>query len=375
MYRADNPFIVEDLEKKMVFLSGPRQVGKTTLAQSLSATWPKLQYFNYDSDEHRSLVLKKQWDRSSDLVVFDEIHKHPKWKTFLKGVYDVEKRPPRILVTGSARLDVFRRGGDSLAGRYFLHRLHPFSVAELKSQFSPEEILEKLMRFGGFPEPFLSGSEEESKKWRKSHLERIVREDIQDLDPVDNIRSLLLLIDLLRERVGSLISYASLAGDLQVSPHTVRRWIEVLERMYVVFVVMPHHRNLARALLKSSKVYFYDTGAVRGDDGARLENAVAACLKKRVDFLEDTRGEDMRLHFLRDKEKREIDFVILKDNKVDSLIEVKWADARLSPSLAYYHRLLRPRESVQLVHALPESRTIDGIPVVPAARWLGELEA
>src|SRR3989338_7680389 len=235
--RPQKAYIRKDLEKKMVFLAGPRQVGKTTLAKSYADVWPDLTYLNFDSDKDRPLMLKQEWNRKSPLVILDEIHKLKKWKSKLKGVYDTEGIPPRILVTGSARLDLYRRGGDSLAGRYFLHRLYPFSVRELRGHAAPKELLDQLMLLGGFPEPFFSQSEEEAKRWRKQNIERIVREDVQDLEPVRNIQTLLLLVDLLRKRVGSSISYSSLAGDLEISPHTVKHWIQILENMYILFPV------------------------------------------------------------------------------------------------------------------------------------------
>lgn len=366
--------IQKDLDKKMVFITGPRQVGKTTLALSLKKVWPQLSYLNFDADEDRLIILKKRWDRKSPLVILDEVHKLKKWKSHLKGVYDTEGIPPRLLVTGSARLDVYRRGGDSLAGRYFLHHLDPLSVRELRGQGRPEEILDQLMTLGGFPEPFLEQSDVGAERWRKLLLDRVIREDIQDLEPIRELQSLRLLIDLLRERVGSPLSYASLSQDLQVSPHTVRHWIQILENMCVIFVVTPFHRNLARAILKEPKIYFYDTGAVRGDRGIRLENAVAICLLKWVHFLEDTQGKDLRLHYIRDKEKREVDFAIAEADRVTHLIEVKLSDTSLARSLAYYHQLLSPKETVQLVHAPIRRQSVGDISILPAAPWLDGLE-
>ena len=374
MERAQKPKIETDLDSKMVFLTGPRQAGKTTLAKSLASAWPKQEYLNWDAEKDRKVMLKQEWDRRAPLVILDEFHKLKNWKSRIKGVYDTEGVPPRILVTGSARLDVYRRGGDSLAGRYFLHHLLPFSVSELKAEIAPPQALQQLVSLGGFPEPLFGQSEEKARRWRKSHLERIIREDIQDLEPIRDINSLLLLVDLLRERVGSRISYSALAEDLQVSAQTVKSWIQTLEHMYVVFVVTPYHRNLARAILKEPKVYFYDTGAVVGDNGAKLENAVAVCLRKWLYFLEDTQGRDAKLFYVRDKDKREVDFLAEIDRKVDRLIEVKTADPNLAPALQYFNHKLKPRGAVQLVQNLSRAKTAHGISVVPAASWLAELE-
>lgn len=375
MERLQKQVIAKDLDKKMVVLTGPRQVGKTTLAKSLSTTWTDLEYLNWDSEKDRKIMLRQEWSRKAGLLILGEFHKFKNWKSRIKGVYDTEGIPSRILITGSARLDLYRRGGDSLAGRYFLHRLYPLSVSELKAQISsPRKTLQELMTLGGFPEPFFSQSEESSRRWRKQHLERIIREDIQDLEPIRNISSLFLLVDLLRERVGSRISYTSLAEDLQVSPHTVKHWIQILEHMYILFMVTPHHRNLARAILKEPKIYFYDTGAVTGDASAKLENIVAVSLRKWLHFLEDTKGKDVQLCYVRDKEKREVDFLVEIDKKIDLLIEVKISEDTLSRHLLYFHKKLKPRESIQLVQTAERTKTVHGIFITSAADWLAELD-
>lgn len=349
-------------------------MGKTTLAKSLKSLWPDLQYLNFDADPDRLIMLRQQWLREAPLVILDEFHKLNRWKSRIKGVYDTEGIPPRILITGSARLDVYRRGSDSLAGRYFLHRLYPLSLAELGEQPSPKKVLEQLMTLGGFPEPFLSQSEQSAKRWRKTHLERIVRLDIQDLEPIRDIQSLLLLVSLLRERVGSPVSYQSLAEDIQISPHTVKRWIQILENMYIVFAVTPYHRNLARAILKEPKIYFYDTGQVREERGAKLENAVAVSLKKWLHYLEDTQGEETALHYIRDKEKREVDFVVLRDEKIDALLEIKLAEDNLHRPLRYYQQRLKPRRALQLVHELRQPKTVEGVSISPLGAWLASLD-
>ncbi|MBI2340813.1 MAG: ATP-binding protein [Deltaproteobacteria bacterium] len=375
MKRLQEETLLKDLEEKMVFLSGPRQVGKTTLAKSLGGRFPSHACYNYDEEADRRIMVKKTWDRKVDLIVLDEIHKLKKWKTHLKGAYDTEGIPPRILVTGSARLDVFRRGGDSLAGRYFGHRLYPFSVRELRGEASPREIVENLIRYGGFPEPFLSQSEMKTARWRKQHIERIVRIDVQDLEPVRDIQTLILLIDMLKERVGSPISYNSLSRDLQISPHTVKRWIQILESMYVVFSVTPYSKNISRSLLKEPKIYFYDTSSVTGDEGIKFENLVANCLRKHLHFLEDAEGKTTQLHYLRDKEKREADFLTAIDKKIEHLVEVKFSNANLSRPLLYFHRRLSAKSAIQLVMNTRQTQTVEGISILPAGEWLDTLAA
>ncbi len=372
MQRILEAKIKADLDQKIVFLSGPRQVGKTTLAKAL---YPKnSEYFNMDSEEHRLLIRKQAWRRDCDLVIFDELHKIKKWKSWIKGIYDTEGIQPRLLVTGSSRLDTYRKGGDSLAGRFYHYRLHPFSVAEVKGSYSAGAALEKIMRLGGFPEPFLKGSEEHAKRWRRSHVDRILREDLFDIASIRHIRGMETLVELLRNSVGSTISFESLARDLQVSAHTVRHWIGMLESLYILFVVSPYSRNIARGLLKQPKIYFYDTGFIKDDDGARFENTVACALLKRLHFLEDTAGEKCALHYVRDKEKREVDFLTVRDGKPEWLIETKISDED-APSLRYFVKFFSKNAgSILLVKNLKRELFLDGIKVKKAGEWLQALE-
>jgi len=345
--------IVQDLENKMVFIGGPRQVGKTTLAKwVLENHHPSGRYFNWDFDEDRRDILKKRWSAKNDLLVFDELHKYPRWKSWIKGVYDVMGERHSILVTGSARLDVYRRGGDSLMGRYHYWRLHPFTLDELPRGVDPEEAFRRLMQVGGFPEPFLDGGERFSRRWRRDRYERVVREDVRDLGPVRDIQMLSLFIDLLRERVGQPVVLSHLASDLEISPKTAKAWLEVLERMYIVFVVRPYTRKLPRAVLKPPKVYFFDNADVLSDQGARFENLVAAHLIKRLHFIEDREGHRMELRYIRDKEGREVDFAVIKDGSLEELIEAKHGDDRIHRPLSYYAERLNPRRAVQLVAEL-----------------------
>lgn len=366
-------YIKNDLDKKVTLLSGPRQCGKTTLSKALP--FPSIEYLNFDEVGQRNKILKKDWSRQVDLLIFDELHKMARWKSWIKGIYDTEGVRPRILVTGSARLDVFRKGSDSLAGRHFLYRMHPFSVAELSDTEDPELVLKGIMERGGFPEPYLSRSDQDARRWRNSHLDVIIRQDLLDLEQVRNIVGVETLIELLANRVGSTISFRNLAQDLQVTPQTVQRWVLLLERLFVVFVVRPYSKDLARALLKEPKIYFYDTGRVSEAGGARLENAVASALLKRAHFLTDTRGIKTELYYLRDREQREVDFLTVSDNRLEFMVEVKTSDDQFSPSLRYFAERLKSPQAIQLVHKLDRPSSNKWGSVQNVATWLAALEA
>ena len=365
--------IKTDLDQKLVLMSGPRQVGKTTLSKAL---YPgNSEYFNMDNVEHRLLIQKQAWRRDCDLVIFDELHKVRKWKSWIKGIYDTEGVRPRLMITGSARLDIYRKGGDSLAGRFYSYRLHPFSVAEVKEEYTADTALEHIMKVGGFPEPFLKGSADYAKRWRRSHIDRILREDLLDVASVRNLRSIETLVELLRNSVGSTISYESLSRDLQVSPHTVKQWIGMLESLYILFVVTPFHRNISRSLIKQPKVYFYDTGFVRENEGARFENAVACALLKRLHFLEDAAGERCALHYVRDKEKREVDFLTVRDGSPEWLVETKVSDIEISSLKHFYGYFSKKLKPVLLIKDLKRELFLDGIHVKRAGDWLQHLDA
>ena len=362
--RYITPHVLEDLKKKMVFVGGPRQVGKTILAKAvISDNYPDGRYFNWDYDEDRQDILQKKWSLDNNLLVFDELHKFPRWKTWIKGIYDVSHKMHSFLVTGSARLDIYRRGGDSLMGRYHYWRLHPFTLDEIPNGISPKDAFDRLMTVGGFPEPFLEKDERTARRWRRERFDRVLREDVRDLESIRNIQLLGMFLDALRHRVGGKVVLSNMAGDLQISPKTAKSWLEVLERMYLVFTVLPFTKSLSRAVLKPPKVYFFDNADVLGDEGARFENLVATSLLKRLNYLEDRDGYRYELRYIRDKEGREVDFAIIKEGDLEELIEVKYSDESISKSLLYYTSRLNPKRATQLVATLKRPFDKAGIKV------------
>jgi uncharacterized protein len=363
-YLKDN--IIKDLNRnKMVFLSGPRQCGKTTLAEHiLHENINGGIYLNWDDIEHKQKIQKRQWDKFQGLIVLDEIHKMDGWKNFLKGTYDTQKSVHKFFITGSARLDTFTKSGDSLLGRYHLWRLHPFTLQELAANHGKEhanEILSKLLAIGGFPEPYYVGEDSFARRWRRERYERILREDIFDLSGGINIQKMLLLVSLLRKRVGSEVVFANISQDIQISPKTVKSWIEYLVLGFVVFQVFPYSENLPRALQKAPKAYFFDSSDVDGNEGAKLENQVACELLRKCDFLTDSTGYLYQIYYIRDREKREVDFLVTKDSTPIILIEVKVSEQNPSPSLNYFGNKLNIKEKYQLSLDCERKKDIGGV--------------
>lgn len=372
MKRYVDDRVRQDLLKKMVVLTGPRQVGKTTLSQQLLNEFSGGQYLNFDVAAHRAVIQAQSWRQSAPLLVFDEIHKMPDWKGWLKGVYDGRAPSQTVLVTGSARMDTFRQAGESLAGRYFRLRLHPLSVREWSdsTQASPHAALTHLLARGGFPEPALGSSDADAQRWRSDYFAGLVREDVLEFSRLQEVNAMRLFAEMLRSRVGAPLSIASIARDLHISPVTLNKYLDILEALFIVFVVRPWHRNIARATLQAPKVYFYDTGLVLGDAGLRFENLVACHLLKNVQWQQDTRGAAVDLHYIRTKDDAEVDFCLSEGDTLTHLVECKLSDTKPHRALARFAEQWPQAQAIQLVRECKAEADIGRLQIRDAAPWL-----
>lgn len=349
--------ILADLKEKMIFIAGPRQVGKTTLARSIARGHSPYSYFNWDDSNDRKTILAGKFDPKSNLLIFDEIHKYPKWKNLIKGIFDKHKDRFSIIVTGSARLDLYRKGGDSLQGRYYHYRLHPFSLAELlkeKPKIIPfqelhfsstaqkklNQAFDLLWKFGGFPEPLFKKEERELRRFHSARLDRLIKEDIRDATILRDIASIQLLADLLPSKVASLFSINSLKEDLQVTHKTLSLWVDALERFYYHFRIYPFYSHSMKSLRKEPKLYLWDWSELTSES-AKLENMVASHLLKFVHFLIDREGYKAELFFLRDIEGREVDFLVTIDKKPWFAVEVKMTESERTKTLRFFQNKLK----------------------------------
>jgi len=366
------PFIKEDLEKKMVFLGGPRQVGKTTLAQSLlkNFTDEHPAYLNWDSALHKQKIKNREWPKTEKLIVLDEVHKYRDWRNLVKGLYDTLKNSHSFLVTGSARLDHFRKGGDSLLGRYHYYRLHPYSLPEL--EFA-NGALQKLLKFGGFPEPFHSADERNLRRWHIQRLERLVRTDLRDLEDVRDLDKVYALAEELPNRVGSPLSLNSLSHDIEVDFKTIRRWLGILSSLYYSFQIAPFGSTKIRAVKKEQKLYLWDWSQVE-NPGLRYENMMASHLLKYCHYLEDVEGYKMELRFLRDTDKREIDFVVIKNKKPIFAVECKHGEGSVSPHIFYFRNRTSIPHFYQVHLGTAHRQVDDRISILPFADFCKQLK-
>lgn len=342
------PFVKADLREKIVLLSGPRQVGKTTLAlRILGGDESHPAYFNWDYEEDQRRLLRLEFPPNQPLLVLDEVHKYRRWRNWLKGLYDKTRSFRRYLVTGSARLEFYRRGGDALTGRTHLHRLHPFSLPELDSACSVG-ALGDLLRYGGFPEPLFAQSETKHRRWQRERMHQVIREDLRDLERVEEVALLAQLAERLPDLVGSPLSVNALREDLQVAHRTVQNWLTILERLFVLFRISPYGPPRIRAVKKEQKAYLWDWSAVT-DPGPRFENLVASQLLKYCDLEELTRGYRMELRYLRDTDRREVDFVVLRERAPLFAVECRLKDSLRESALAYFAQRT-PIRRFYLVH-------------------------
>lgn len=377
--------VQQDLKEKMVFISGPRQVGKTTLAKTFLKREQDC-YYNWDRRKDRKKILSARWPAVKSIVVLDELHKYRHWKGWIKGEYDAHGDRIRFLITGSARLDIYRKGGDSLQGRYHAHRLHGFSVGELEHttvglepgneiEFPDKidrEVVSSLFHYGPFPEPFLKQNERSLRRWRRERLDRFFREDVRELEHVRDLSSMELLADMLEDRVGSLLSLQSLREDLEVSHRAVSHWMEILERLYLCFRIRPFTHSAVRSLKKAAKVYLWDWSSVP-EEGPRFENLVAGHLLKLKHVLEDQEGYLIGLHYLRDAGKREVDFLVTADKKPWFAVECKRASRSANPALNYFGERLHIPYLYQLTLEGGEDILDGRVRVMPAGKFLGAL--
>ncbi|MCB0350126.1 MAG: ATP-binding protein [Bdellovibrionales bacterium] len=379
--------------QKIAFISGPRQVGKTTLAEHLLYdTNQSKNYFSWDDDDFRKIWIKGPKAFLSTIakgstLVFDEIHKDRKWKSKLKGLYDLYKKDLNFIVTGSASLDFYRKSGDSLQGRYIPYRLHPLSVGEsskvkpppthdwdehLDVQYSPESLL----KFGGFPEPFFQQDEKKLKRWQRLYRERMIRQDLRDLQNIRDVTVVENLSLLLQDRVGSQLSYESLREDLSCSFESVKRWTDLLEALFYCYRIKPYSKNIKRSIFKEPKLYLYDWTQAT-DKGAQLENMVASHLLKSCHAWTDCAFGEYELYYLRDKEKREVDFFITEDKKPYALIEVKSGNSQPTPALLYFQNILKPKFTIHVVEREKDERRdmlkYPGVRIMSLKNFLGSL--
>ena len=372
MKRIYENVVYSNLKKfnQMAFLIGPRQVGKTTIAKHIQSQFKESIYLNFDSLEDRKLIMSGQsfiekilpttvLRSEKPLVIFDEIHKHPDWKNYVKGFFDLYKNFFSIIVTGSARLDVYQSGGDSLMGRYFQYHIYPLTVTELTNTEVPikefrapkvtsEEDFSNLYKYGGFPDLYLNHSDRFSNLWQETRFKQLFRDDIRSLTNLQEIYSLEMLAILIKEQAGQLLNYSSLAKKVGVTSQTISRWIKILDRFYYCFTLRPWHKNVSRSLVKEPKVYLWDWSVIQ-DEGAKIENFLALHLLKFVDFFNEQGLGHYALFYLRNLEKQEVDFLITKDHQPYLMIESKASNKNISKSLLDFSDQIKPKYSFQSV--------------------------
>jgi predicted AAA+ superfamily ATPase len=379
--------IAADAKTKMVFIGGPRQVGKTTLAQTIGKTYNAADYLNWDSRPQRQHILAEEFAGNAQLLIFDELHKYRQWKSYIKGIYDTQKDHYNIIVTGSARLDLYKKGGDSLLGRYYYYRLHPFSVAELLGKqktlepftplsFPDSSVAQKhfidLLQFSGFPEPLFARQLATLRRWQNTRLDRLIKEDIRDTTTIHDLSALQILADNLPQKVGAQLSLNALREDLSVAHKTHSTCMYVLEHFYNHYRVYPWFNKTFASLKKEPKLYLWDWTQIE-NPGARFENIIASHLLKFVHWLYDAAGYKAELHYLRDTQGREVDFLITVNKKPWFAVEAKLSDTAPSAHLQYYEKKLGIPYRYQVVQQPGVDLHIKNIRVISAATFCAGL--
>ena len=359
--------VLQDLKSKMVFISGPRQVGKTTVCRHVAPQ--KHRYMNWDVLTDREFILREKFP-CEKFIIYDEIHKFHNWRNYIKGFYDKSRKKKKILVTGSARLDYYRHSGDSLIGRYHHYRLHPLTVRELN--IKTQKGIQDLLTLGGFPEPFLSGSKTKSLRWIRENRSRVVYEDISVLEFSKNLSQMEALILRLPDLTGSPLSINSLREDLNTAHKTVSKWLNIFERMHLIFTIPPYTSNRLRSLKKEQKHYHYNWAEV-SDLSARFENLVAGHLLKWVHFQQDHKGENIELNYFRDTDKREVDFIVVKNKKPMWAVEVKIQSKQISSSLKFFKKKFPKTKCIQVHLKGSEEYSQNGIQCLGWFSFLNQL--
>jgi predicted AAA+ superfamily ATPase len=380
-YKAE---ILKSLPAKIVFLDGPRQIGKTWLAIDIAREFDHPVYLNYDTFQDRQIIRNEAWLASADLLILDEIHKMPEWREYLRGIFDTKPEELKIIVTGTCgEIDLTGnktcrdpRTPENSGERFFTHRLFPFSLRELAAANYPADI-ERLMSRGGFPEPLLAKDDAAAQRWRNRYIDALIREDALDFDRISDFKSLRLCLDLLRSRIGSPVSYSSLARDIDIAPNTVKKYIGIFEALRVVFRVTPFsggsgQGHIARSLLREPKIYFYDTGMVEGDEGKQFENLTALSLAKQAS-AEDAMGARSALHYLGTKDHRTVAFCYVENDTIRFLAESKLSDSAISKNMYYFCDKNRV-PGIQIVKNLKRERRQGRVEVREAASYFKELE-
>ncbi len=359
--------ILGDMKEKMVFVGGSRQVGKTFLSQQIAEQFfQKYEYRSWDVVSDQKKIVDLTFSPESELIIFDEVHKYTHWKNHIKGFYDRFRNVYRIIVTGSARLDLYRKGGDSMMGRYHYHRLHPISLAEACGSYAgfdidryeddfrlefyepQNQLFRELMEFGGFPESFFKKNKRSLRRWQNERKKRLVHEDIRDLENIHEISLLGILVEILPERVGSLLSINALREDIKVAHQTLAKWINVLESFYYCFRIYPFASTVIKSLRKEPKLFLWDYSEIK-EEPVRFENLVASHLLKFVHYLYDSYGLNAKLMYLRDIQKREVDFVVVIENRPVMAIEVKMKKQKISTPLKYFAGKLQIPHVFQII--------------------------